>query len=225
MTPSGFGNRGLPDANSGYRPAPVPTIAVGAASGRSSPAPGPAPARPARSVRRAPEPPQTTDAPSPSPYRAQEEENSTYNTLQIPAPNNNDYDLLVSPISPDGNPRGQANSTNAWEQERSQRSQMLQAQQQQAEREHKLQNAVHAFSSLGKGKSQQRSQAGPAEKRERPGIKDDLMIGHGGCGFDDVDCKPFTYSRDTLLKLTIILTMQRFCARYNANGLSFWTLM
>jgi hypothetical protein len=66
---------------------------------------------------------------------------------------------------------------------------MLQAQQQQAEREHKLQNAVHAFSSLGKGKSSERSQLKSAEKRERPGFKDDLMIGHGGRGFDDVDCE------------------------------------
>ena len=188
MMQAGFGNRGLPDANSGYRPAPVPTIAVGAASGRSSPGPGPAPARPARSVRRAPDPSQATSVASPSPYRSQGEENQSYNTLQIPAPNN-DYDLLVSPISPDGHPREQANSTNAWDQERNQRSQMLQAQQEQAEREHKLQNAVHAFSSLGKGKSSERSQIKPADKRERPGFKDDLMIGHGGRGFDDVDCE------------------------------------
>jgi hypothetical protein len=186
-----FANRNLSD----YRPAPVPGSGS-PATGRASPAPGPAPARPARSVRRAPDPPAQAPASFPSipPVTSLPTSESSKSTpqptlLQIP-PANNDYDLPVSPISPmDGPQSFQPSSTTTWESERNQRSHLLQAQQQNVERENKLQNAVKAFSAGSKGKAPERSALRKPSGANGSRLHDELMIGHGGRDFDDVDCE------------------------------------
>lgn len=186
-----FANRNLSD----YRPAPVPGSGS-PATGRASPAPGPAPARPARSVRRAPDPPAQAPGSFPSilPVTSLPTSESSKSTpqptlLQIP-PANNDYDLPVSPISPmDGPQRIQPSSTTTWESERNQRSHLLQAQQQNVERENKLQNAVKAFSAGSKGKAPERSALRKPSGANGSRLHDELMIGHGGRDFDDVDCE------------------------------------
>ena len=66
---------------------------------------------------------------------------------------------------------------------------MIQVQQQTAERENKLQNAVHAFSSVGKGKMPEKSAMRKTQGKDSSKVHEELMIGHGGRDFDDVDCE------------------------------------
>lgn len=66
---------------------------------------------------------------------------------------------------------------------------MLQDQQQHVERENKLQNAVQAFSAVGKGKMPEKSAMRKLQGRDSSKLNDEFMIGHGGRDFDDVDCE------------------------------------
>jgi hypothetical protein len=177
----------------------------------------PGPMRPARSIRRAPNPPATSSS-----YR--DPRGTSAGSSRYPddlsasglAPQAID-ETPISPIEPSTPGEETSAGAMAWDFERNQRNQMLEAQQEQSGREGRLRDVVGAFTTArtaGKRADDQQKR----RKQTREGREEELFIGNGSGQFSDIDCEHWESLSTCNRALMAVLLSKLYSARYKGIG-------